>query len=327
MNPFHYAAVADVESARATVVPDRGAHYIAGGTNILDLMKDEVERPHTLVDITRLPLRDITSLPAGLRLGALTTMADAADAPALQANFPAVAQALLAGASPQLRNMATLGGNIMQRTRCVYFRDVSQACNKRTPGLGCSAIGGDNRMHAVIGTSDHCICTHPSDLAVALLAVDATVRVRGAEGVRAIPIADFHVLPGDTPNIEHVLAWGDLIEAIDLPQSAHARRSTYLKVRDRASYEFALVSVAAALDVSGGSIREARVALGGVAPVPWRSHAAEAALTGQPATAATFAAAARAATTTMRGYGRNDFKITLARRAIERALETVGATA
>jgi xanthine dehydrogenase YagS FAD-binding subunit len=327
VNPFRYASASDVDTAVATVQPDRGAYYIAGGTNILDLMKDDVERPQLLVDITQLPLHEITADADGVRLGALATMADAADAPAVKANFPVVSQALLAGASPQLRNMATLGGNIMQRTRCAYFRDTSQACNKRSPGLGCAAIGGENRLHAVVGTSDHCICTHPSDFAVALLSVDAVVRVRGLRGTRSIPIDRFHVLPGSTPNIESVLDWGDLIEGIDLPLSAHARNSSYLKVRDRASYEFALVSVAAALELDSGTIRGARVALGGVAPVPWRSREAEAALTGQPAGGPTFATAARAATAGMRGYGQNDFKIELARRAIERALHTTAAAA
>jgi xanthine dehydrogenase YagS FAD-binding subunit len=254
-------------------------------------------------------------------------MADAADAPAVGARFPVVAQALLAGASPQLRNMATLGGNLMQRTRCAYFRDVSQACNKRSPGRGCSAIDGQNRTHAVIGTSSNCICTHPSDFAVALLTVDAQVRVRGLHGVRRIPIDRFHVLPADAPNVETVLEWGDLIEGIDLPASAHARNSAYVKVRDRASYEFALVSAAAALDIDRGTIRTARVALGGVAPVPWRARYAEAALVGAAPTAATFAAAARAATAGMRGYGKNDFKIDLTQRTVERALRTVGGIA
>ncbi len=246
-----------------------------------------------------------------MRLGALATMADVADAAPVKTGFPVVAQALLAGASPQLRNMATIGGNIMQRTRCAYFRDVSQACNKRSPGKGCAAIAGQNRNHAVIGTSEFCICTHPSDFAVALLAVDALVHVRGAGGVRTIPIAEFHVLPGDTPNRETVLEHGDLIEAIELPASALARNSAYVKVRDRASYEFALVSVAAALRTTAGVIHGARIALGGVAPKPWRSHAAEAALIGRPATPETFAAAAAAATSGMHGYGKNDFKITL----------------
>jgi xanthine dehydrogenase YagS FAD-binding subunit len=327
VNPFRYAAVTDVQTALDTVAPDHGAYYIAGGTNILDLMKDDVEQPQLLVDITRLPLHDIVTTADGVRLGALTTMADAADVAAVQADFPVVSQALLAGASPQLRNMASLGGNIMQRTRCAYFRDVSQPCNKRKPGVGCSAIGGENRMHAVVGTSEACICTHPSDFAVALLAVDANVRVTGMRGTRDIPIGRFHALPGRTPNVEHVLEWGDLIESIELPASAHARNSTYVKVRDRASYEFALVSAAAGLDIEAGMIREARVALGGVAPVPWRSREAEAALTGEPATRATFATAARAATENMHGYGKNDFKIELTRRTVERALQTVGGAA
>ena len=327
MNPFRFASAADVDTALATVTSDRGAYYIAGGTNILDLMKDDVEQPQLLVDITQLPFREIVENADGVRLGALATMSEAADAPVVKAHFPVVSQALLAGASPQLRNMATLGGNIMQRTRCAYFRDVSQACNKRKPGLGCGAIGGENRMHAVIGTSDDCICTHPSDLAVALLSVDANVRVRGRRGARSIPIDRFHVLPGNTPNIESVLDWGDLIEAIDLPASAHARNSAYVKVRDRASFEFALVSVAAALEVKAGMIQTARIALGGVAPVPWRAREAEAVLAGKPATSATFAVAARAATMNMRGYGKNDFKIELTRRSVERALQTVGGIA
>ncbi len=327
MNPFRYAQASDAGSAVATVNGDGAIRYIAGGTNILDLMKDDVERPSVLLDITHLPLRSIVEGAGGVRLGALATMADVADAPAVKAGFPVVSQALLAGASPQLRNMATIGGNIMQRTRCAYFRDVSQACNKRSQGEGCAAIAGQNRNHAVVGTSDHCICTHPSDFAVALLAVDALVHVRGAGGLRTIPIGAFHVLPGATPGVETVLAHGDLIEAIELPAGAFARSSAYVKVRDRASYEFALVSVAAALDTSAGVIRNARVALGGVAPKPWRSHEAEAALIGRPATAATFAAAAAAATTGMHGYGKNDFKITLTRRTVVRALEHAGGLA
>jgi xanthine dehydrogenase YagS FAD-binding subunit len=327
MNPFRFAQATDADTAVATLSGDRTMRYIAGGTNIIDLMKDDVEKPSVLLDITHLPMRAIEASPAGIRLGALATMADVADAAAVKAAFPVVSQALLAGASPQLRNMATIGGNIMQRTRCAYFRDVSQACNKRTNGNGCAAIAGQNRNHAVIGTSDRCICTHPSDFAVALLTVDAVVHVRGTAGRRTIPIVDFHVLPGDMPSRETVLQHGDLIEAIELPASALARTSGYLKVRDRASYEFALVSAAVALDVRDGAIAHARVALGGVAPKPWRSHAAEAALIGQPATAQTFAAAAHAATSGMHGYGKNDFKITLARRTVERVLGHVGGIA
>jgi xanthine dehydrogenase YagS FAD-binding subunit len=327
MNPFRYAQATDAGGAVTALQGDRGMRYIAGGTNILDLMKDDVERPTLLLDITHLPLRGIDAGAHSIRLGSLATMADVADAAAVKSGFPVVSQALLAGASPQLRNMATIGGNIMQRTRCAYFRDVSQACNKRSPGNGCAAIAGLNRNHAVIGTSDHCICTHPSDFAVALLTVDALVHVRGASGVRTIPIGDFHVLPGTTPSRETVLEHGDLIEAIELPHSSHARNSAYVKVRDRASYEFALVSVAAALDMKAGVIRTARVAIGGVAPKPWRSHAAEDALAGRPATPETFAAAGVAASGGMRGYGKNDFKLTLTRRTVVRALEQAGGLA
>lgn len=327
MKPFAFASVTDVDTARATVAADRDAFYIAGGTNLLDLMKDHVEQPRLLVDITALPLHQISANADGIRLGALVTMADAADSAAVRSEFPVVAQALLASASPQLRNMATLGGNVMQRTRCAYFRDVSQPCNKRNPGVGCAAIGGENRRHAVIGTSDHCICTHPSDLAVALLTVDANLHVHGVSGSRSIALERLYVLPGSTPHIEHALDRGDLIESIELPASAHARNSVYLKVRDRASYEFALVAVAVALEMQAGTVKTARVALGGVAPVPWRSREAEALLTGKPATSATYAAAAHAATANMRGYGKNDFKITLTQRAVERALRTAGGIA
>jgi xanthine dehydrogenase YagS FAD-binding subunit len=328
MNPFRFAQAPDAATAIAALQGDRGARYIAGGTNILDLMKDDVERPSLLVDITHVPLRGIATSSTGVRLGALATMADVADAANVLAAFPVVSQALLAGASPQLRNMATIGGNLLQRTRCAYFRDTSQPCNKRQLGKGCAAIGGQNRGHAVIGTSSQCICTHPSDLAVALLAVDAIVHVRGPQGSRAIPIGALYVLPGEDPTRETVLERGDLIEAVELPRSAHAQSSVYLKVRDRASYEFALVSVAAALDIVGGSIRTARVVLGGVAPNPWRSHPAEAALLGKAPTPLTFAAAAKAATSGMQGYGHNDFKVLLARRAVARALHmVVGGTA
>jgi xanthine dehydrogenase YagS FAD-binding subunit len=324
MNAFRYARARDAAAAMAALAADPGARYIAGGTNVLDLMKEDVERPSLLIDITGLPLGTIAATAGGVRIGALARMSDTADHPAVVSGFPVVSQALLLSASPQLRNMATIGGNVMQRTRCAYFRDVSRPCNKRAPGEGCSALQGVNRMHAVVGGSDQCICTHASDLAVALLAVDAVVRVRGRGGERTIPFEQFHLLPGDTPQRETVLERGDLITAVDLPASAHARSSYYLKVRDRASYEFALVSVAAALDVAGGTIRAARVALGGVAPKPWRSHDAEAALVGQPANAQTFAAAGAAATRGMRGYGQNDFKIALARRAVVRALEHAG---
>jgi xanthine dehydrogenase YagS FAD-binding subunit len=324
---FRYAQARDVASAMATVGADPRAKYVAGGTNVVDLMKEYVEQPSLLVDITALPLRGIERTRSGVRIGALALMSDVADHPAVASEFPAVAQALLLSASPQLRNMATIGGNIMQRTRCAYLRDVSQACNKRVPGSGCSALHGVNRQHAVAGGSDQCICTHPSDLAVALLALNAVVHVRGKSGDRAVPFERFHVLPGATPWRETVLEHGELITAVEVPASALARNSYYLKVRDRASYEFALVSVAAALAVGGGTIRAARVALGGVAPKPWRAHDAEAALVGRSASAQTFAAAAQAATRGMRGYGENDFKIALVQRAVARALAHAGGVA
>ena len=328
MNPIRYAKASDENQAIATATTETGARYIAGGTNIIDLMKVHVDEPDMLVDITGLPMRAITATPAGgVRLGALATMADVADSPLVASGFPVVSQALLASASPQLRNMATIGGNVLQRTRCSYFRDTSQPCNKRSPGKGCAAIAGENRAHSVIGTSEHCICSHPSDFATALLTVDALVHTRSATGSRTIPLDSLYVLPGDHPNIEHVLTRGELIEAIELQPSAHARRSAYLKVRDRASYEFALVSVAAALAVENGMIREARVALGSVAPKPWRAHAVEAALIGKPANDASFTTAASIATAGMRGYGKNDYKIPMTREAVRTVLAMTGATA
>jgi xanthine dehydrogenase YagS FAD-binding subunit len=324
VNPVAYARPSDRANALAATEGDPRASYIAGGTNIVDLMKDDVARPATLIDITALPLDDITPGTTGIRLGALATMADVADHAAVRANFPVVSEALLLSASAQLRNMATIGGNVLQRTRCSYFRDVSQPCNKRQPGAGCSAIGGENRYHAVIGTSPHCICSHPSDLAIALLAIDARVHTRSSAGTRTIPFEELHVLPGDRPDIETTLQRGELIEAIELPLSAHARRSAYVKVRDRASYAFALVSVAAALEIVGGTIRTARVALGGVAPKPWRAYDVEAALVGRPATSATYQRAAAIATHGMHGYRHNDYKIPMIHNAVAQVLQTVG---
>jgi len=320
VRPVAYARATGTAEAIAFVGADPQAEFIAGGTNVIDLMKDDVARPGTLVDITRLPLGGITPSASGVRIGALARMSEVADHAAVQANFPAVVQALNESASPQLRNMATIGGNVMQRTRCAYFRDVSQPCNKRAPGAGCAAIGGVNRLHAVIGTSPQCICAHASDLAVALLMAEATVHTRGVQGRRAIPLADFYLLPGTTPQRETVLERGELIEAIEIPTSVAARRSVYLKVRDRRQYEFALVSVAAGLEIVDGTIRAARVALGGVAPKPWRAREVEAHLVGKPASAQTFTAAAAYASTGMRGFGENDFKLPLAERAVARAL-------
>jgi xanthine dehydrogenase YagS FAD-binding subunit len=321
MRPVAYARATDVAQAIAFVGADPHAEFIAGGTNVIDLMKDDVARPSTLVDITRLALGGITASATGVRIGALARMSEVADHPALQANFPAVVQALNESASPQLRNMATIGGNVMQRTRCAYFRDASQPCNKRAPGAGCAAIGGVNRMHS------HCICAHASDLAVALVMADAVLHTRGAHGERQIPLADFYLLPGTTPQRETVLERGELIEAIEIPASATAKHAAYLKVRDRRQYEFALVSVAAGLDIAGGTIRAARVALGGVAPKPWRAHDVEAHLIGKPANAQTYAAAAAYASTGMRGFGENDFKVPLTGRAVARALALAEAVA
>ena len=324
MNAFRYERAADATGARALHGPH--ARYIAGGTNLLDLMKDDVESPDLIIDISRLPYAAIESTDEGVRVGALARMSDVADDIAIGSRFPSIAEALLAGASPQLRNMATIGGNILQRTRCAYFRDPSQACNKREQGSGCAALGGVNRMHAVIGASDDCIATNPSDLAVALTAVDAVVHVQGRGGTeRAIPIADFYVLPGTTPWRENVLEPGDLIVAVALPASGFAHNSTYLKIRDRASYEFALVSVGAGLERLDGIVRKARIVLGGVAPRPWRAQRAEALVVGTSGDANAIAAAAEAAIDGMRGYGENDFKIELVQRAVVRALQTVAA--
>jgi len=328
MNPIRYAKAGSAGAAIATVTLEQSALYIAGGTNVLDLMKVHVEEPALLVDITSLPMRSIEATTAGgVLIGALATMAEVADSGLVRAGFPVVSQALLASASPQLRNMATIGGNVLQRTRCSYFRDTSQACNKRTPGNGCAARDGENRMHSVIGTSEHCICSHPSDLATSLLTVDALVHTRSASGERTIPIERLYVLPGDQPNIETILQRGELIVAIELQPSPHARRSAYLKVRDRASFEFALVSVAAALYIEGGIVREARVGLGSVAPKPWRALDVEAALVGKPANAATYDAAAAIAITGMRGFGQNDYKIPLTRNAVRSALDLAGSMA
>jgi xanthine dehydrogenase YagS FAD-binding subunit len=325
MRPFQYARVDTAAAAIATVVPDAGAKYLAGGTNVIDLMKDTVEAPSLLVDINALPYAAIEERPTFLRIGALARMSDTADHAAVKRIAPAVSEALLLSASAQLRNMATIGGNLMQRTRCEYFRDVANACNKREPGRGCAAIDGVNRQHAILGASPQCICVHPSDLAVALLTTDALVRVRGPHGERAIPIGAFHTLPGDTPNVETVLHHGELIYAVDVPVSPLATSSRYVKVRDRASYEFALVSVAAALEVRDGRIVDARIGLGGVAPTPWRAHDAERALIGVAPSTAAFERAAESAVAHAHGLAYNRFKIALVRRTIVKSLAAVAA--
>jgi xanthine dehydrogenase YagS FAD-binding subunit len=323
MNHFEYVRPATIgEAVAAAAVP--GAAYLAGGTNLVDLMKDGIVRPSRLVDVNRLPgLEDIEHLPdGGARIGALVRNSDLAHDPDFAARFPAVAEALLSGASAQLRNAATVGGNLLQRTRCAYFYDTASACNKRAPGSGCDARGGENHLHAVLGWSEHCIATHPSDFCVPLVALDAVVEIEGKSGRREIPLTDFYFLPGDAPVRENVLQPGELIVAVRLPAAAavFAKHARYLKVRERTSYAFAVVSAAAALRLRDGVIAEARIALGGVALKPWRAHAAEALLVGMPPDAAVFRQAGEATLADAKPSGDNAFKIELARRIVARAL-------
>jgi xanthine dehydrogenase YagS FAD-binding subunit len=320
MRPLRYARVTDVEGAVATVAADPDSAFLAGGTTEVDLIRLGVARPRTLVDINALPLADVDDLGAGLRIGALARMSDVARDPRVVARYPAVAEALLLGASEQLRTMASIGGNLCQRTRCPYFRDDVSPCNKRKPGSGCAALDGISRGHAILGTSEHCIATHPSDLAVPLVAFDAIVHTVGPGGTRMIPIDDFYLAPGTTPEVEHPLAHGELIVAVELPPLPLAQGSLYLKYRDRQSYEFALVSVAAAVAVEDGVVSAARLALGGVGTVPWRARLAEQHLVGAPATAERFAAAAAAELAAATPRPDNAFKVALARRAIVRGL-------
>jgi xanthine dehydrogenase YagS FAD-binding subunit len=327
MNRFSYARPADLAGALREIASDPGARFIAGGTNLVDLMKYNVERPTRLVDVTRLPGLDAIEETAagGLRIGALVSNTAIAYDARIGRRYPLLASAVLAGASPQLRNAASTGGNLLQRTRCYYFYDTATPCNKREPGSGCPAIGGVNRIHAILGTSEHCIATHPSDMCVALAALEAVVHVAGPGGERAIPFAEFHRLPGDQPERDTNLGQDEIITAVELPPEGFAEHYTYLKLRDRLSYAFALVSVAAALEMDGGRIARARIALGGVAHKPWRVPEAEAALAGQPAEAASFALAADRLLAGAQGHGHNDFKIDLARRAILRALSQAAA--
>jgi xanthine dehydrogenase YagS FAD-binding subunit len=325
MNPFQYEQPLELASSVDRVRRAPEAAFLAGGTTLLDLMKLGVEKPGVLVDVRKLPLAQVEELPdGGLRLGALARNSDVAFHPLVKERYPMLSQALLAGASAQLRNMATVGGNILQRTRCSYFRDVSQPCNKREPGSGCSALEGINRSHAVLGVSEACIATHPSDMSVPLAALGATVRVRGNKGERSIPFTDFHLLPGKTPQQETVLEHGDLVLSVDVPALPVAKQSLYLKVRDRASYAFALASVAAALEVKDGRIQQARLALGGVGTKPWRVPAAEAKLVGQAPSPEVFQAAAAAALEGAQPREHNGFKVELARRLIVRALTVLG---
>jgi xanthine dehydrogenase YagS FAD-binding subunit len=307
---------------------DAPAEYIAGGTDMVQLLQEDVRRPERLVSVARLLDNRIEIGSQGLRLGAAATMAEVAAHPAVVEQFPVISEALLNSASPQVRNQATMGGNLLQRTRCPYYRDVGYAaCNKRAPGSGCSAIGGENRWHALLGTSENCIAANPSDLAVALVTLDASVEVRGTNGQRTVPLMELHRLPGDTPHIETVLEPGEVITAITVPSNPVARRSHYLKVRDRASFEFAVVSAAVALEMDGGRIRQARVALGGVGTKPWRVSRVEAALAGASLDPATLRPAAALAAEGAQGRGHNDFKIELMQRVIVRAVETAGARA
>jgi xanthine dehydrogenase YagS FAD-binding subunit len=316
MNAFDYVRATDSQSA-AALAQARPAQFLAGGTNLVDLMREGIEQPATVVDITRLPLTAIEARPdGGLRIGAMVRNSHLAADAAVRATYPVLSQAILNGASAQLRNMATTGGNLMQRTRCFYFYDTAARCNKRTPGAGCDAINGYNRIHAILGASPQCIATHPSDMCVALAALDATVNVTGPSGDRAIRFEEFHRLPGATPDVETDLRQGELITSVDLPAMPAGTQSAYRKVRDRASYAFALISVAAAIVVEGGRIRQVRIALGGVAAKPWRARVAEQLLQGAPPTTDAFAVAADAELSAAEPVTHNRFKIELARRTI-----------
>ena len=320
MQPFVYVH-ADSQDHAVVAARQGDARYIAGGTTLVDLMRLEVMRPRAVVDITGLALTAIEDAGGGLRIGALASNTDVAYHPLVTSRFPALSEALLSGASPQLRNMATVGGNLLQRTRCPYFRDGTSPCNKRAPGSGCAALDGFTRSHAVLGTSNHCIATHPSDMCVALVALDAVVHTHGPSGDRAIPITELHTLPDQHPEIESVLAPGELVTHVELPAMAFATRSRYTKVRDRASFSFALASAAVALDVRGDTVRDARIALGGVATKPWRARNAEQALIGHAATIESFRRAAAVALEGATPHEDNAFKVELARRTIVRALQ------
>jgi xanthine dehydrogenase YagS FAD-binding subunit len=325
MLPFTYQRESDLQSVIAVLAGDADAACIAGGTELLNWMKDGIAAPRRLLDINDLPLAQIEVGPRGLRLGALARMSDVATHPEVRHAYPAITEALELSASPQLRNMASMGGNLMQRTRCSYFRaETDLPCNKRRPGTGCAARQGENRGHAIFGWSDACVATHPSDVAVALAALDATVQVRGPRGERTIPLVDFYRLPGDAPEHDTVLAHDDLIIAIDVPASPLTSRSHYLKVRERSSYEFALVSAAVALQMDGTRIQQARIALGGVAPKPWRLTAAEGTLVGVPLARDTLRHAVDGAFGAARPLAHNAFKVELAKRTVIRALENVG---
>jgi xanthine dehydrogenase YagS FAD-binding subunit len=317
-------AAAAIKTAAEAKTAQQGAdvRFVAGGTTLIDLMKLDVETPARLIDINRLPLDKVEELPGGgLKIGATVRNSDLAHHPQVQKDYSVLSQALLSGASAQLRNAATTAGNLLQRTRCVYFRDTAMPCNKREPGTGCPAITGSNRMLAILGTSEHCIATNPSDMCVAMAALEATVHVQGAEGARAVPIGDFHLLPGSTPHRETVLEPGDLITHVTLPPPRSGSRQIYLKLRDRASYEFALASAAVVMSLAGGNVSHVRIALGGIGTKPWRSPEAEAVLVGKPANAGNFREAADTALRDAKPQSENGFKIELAKRCLAHGLQ------
>ncbi|MBV8141212.1 MAG: xanthine dehydrogenase family protein subunit M [Verrucomicrobia bacterium] len=322
MKPFAYETSSSIRDASSRGGAD--SEFIAGGTTMIDLMKLEVMNPSRLVDLNSLPMRGIQMGEDGLRIGALERMTDVADHPDVTSNYPVISEALLLSASPQIRNMASIGGNLLQRTRCGYFRDVHTACNKREPGTGCSAIHGENRMHAILGTSSSCVATHPSDLAVALVALDASLRLQSGAKERLVKLDDFYLLPGDTPNRENQLQPGELITEVRVPSLPWARKSTYLKIRDRESYEFALTSAALALDIDGDTIRDVRIALGGVGTKPWNLPEVRPALAGQPLKKETFTTAAKLAVNGAKPLSQNGFKVELVQRTIVRALMKLG---
>jgi xanthine dehydrogenase YagS FAD-binding subunit len=320
MQPFQYTKATQAETA-IKAGAGVATKFIAGGTNLIDLMKLDVETPKQVIDINQLNLHQVSTLPNGnISIGALVKNSDLAYHPLISKKYPVLSEAILSGASAQLRNMASTGGNILQRTRCPYFYDTAFACNKRNPGSGCSAMDGYNRNHAILGVSDQCIAAHPSDMCVAMAALGAIIHIQGQMGMRAVPFTDFHLLPDKTPHIENVLRPGELITSVEIPTLPYSGRSHYLKVRDRASYEFALTSAAVVLDINGGIIRSARVALGGVGTKPWRAFAAEKVLSGKPANSQTYQLAAAAALQDAKAHLHNGFKIELAKRTLVRAL-------
>jgi xanthine dehydrogenase YagS FAD-binding subunit len=324
VNPFEYIRSENTTDALAAIKGKPHSAFLAGGTTMVDLMKLGVENPEELIDINLLPLVAIEKMPeGGVRIGALARNSDVAHHEIVRSEYPMLSQALLSGASPQLRNMATVGGNIMQRTRCYYFRDLTFECNKREPGSGCAAMDGFNRIHAILGGSERCIATNPSDMNVALVALDSVIQVEGPRGRRRVQFEDFHLLPGDTPQRETVLEAGELITSVEIPSSPAARNSLYIKVRDRASYEFALVSVALGLEMNDGKIGSSRVAFGGVGTKPWRAHAVEGVLRNEAPTEDLFAKAAEAAIEGAKPRADNAFKVELLKRTLKRALRTL----